>query len=72
MTLAADPANSHIAGTVRDAEFGGMTLRLLVAVPGRDAPVRVAMPAEQAQPVGVGDTVGLRFDLGAASVLQLG
>jgi ABC-type Fe3+/spermidine/putrescine transport system ATPase subunit len=71
IAITAEPGNGLVAGVVQDTEFGGMTLRLQVAVAGRDVPVRVAMPAEQVLPVAVGDRVGLRFDLATASVLRL-
>ncbi len=71
VTLQPDPAGCPISGTVLDTEFGGMTLRVLVSVPGHATPVRVAMPADRAVPIDVGAVVGLRFDIAAASVLRL-
>ena len=72
LVLHRDPAGCAIAGTVAETEFAGMTVRLLVRVPGRDAPVRVAAPAEAAGAVAVGSAVGLSLDLGAAAVLRDG
>jgi ABC-type Fe3+/spermidine/putrescine transport system ATPase subunit len=67
-----DPAGCPIAGTVAETEFAGMTLRLLISVAGRAAPLRVAVPAEAAGLVGLGSAIGLSLDLGAASVLRDG
>jgi ABC-type sulfate/molybdate transport systems ATPase subunit len=70
LVLQPEPGNSPIAGTVAETEFGGMTLRLLISVPGRSAPLRVAMPAELAGPIALGTPVGLSLDLTTTSVLR--
>ncbi len=58
-----------IAGTVADAEFVGMTVKLRVTVPGRADPVRVALRADQAGIVAPGASVSLDIDWAAAAVL---
>jgi ABC-type Fe3+/spermidine/putrescine transport system ATPase subunit len=70
LVLHLDPEGCPITGTVAETEFAGMTLRLLISVPGRGAPLRVAAPAEAAGPVALGSAIGLSLDLGAASVLR--
>jgi ABC-type Fe3+/spermidine/putrescine transport system ATPase subunit len=70
LVLQPEPGNSPIAGTVAETEFGGMTLRLLISVPGRSVPLRVAMPAELAGSIALGTPVGLSLDLTTTSVLR--
>ncbi len=75
--LSVRPESVHVRGegdgavmaTVRDTEFGGMTLRLLADVPGRALPMRAALPADQAGGLAPGSRIALGIDLAAAALL---
>jgi len=68
--MASDDVVGGLTGTVTETEFGGMTLRLLVTIPGREAPIRAILQADQAAGIEIGRRVGLAIDLVAAAVVQ--
>ena len=64
------PPGEGVGAKVTDTEFGGMTLRVEAAVPGRPKPLRVAVQGDQAKAIAIGDVVALAVDLTAAAALK--
>jgi ABC-type Fe3+/spermidine/putrescine transport system ATPase subunit len=61
--------NGRLSGFVKETEFGGMTLRVLVEIPGRKAPLRAALQADQAGEIEIGREVAVQVDLASAAVV---
>jgi ABC-type Fe3+/spermidine/putrescine transport system ATPase subunit len=65
-------AEGNLSGLVKETEFGGMTLRVLVEVPGRQTPIRAAMHGDQSGNIQVGKPVTVYVDLASAAVVGSG
>jgi len=68
VSLAA-PAGEGLSGVVRETEFGGMTLRAVVEVPGLKSALRAAMQADRATGIEIGKRVSVQVNLASAAVV---